>query len=180
MLDESPNKGMELTAKSVTPLAKKRAREAPLSSAAHAKRYMPFVILLMSAVIVWASVAEAQEVATETFSVSSIQVLSQKIQILRHDSILLGLSCRSGKVADIEIPSGKLSLGDTIRYEDHSFSIGVIEVTKYNKDFSWQGELMAKKGDVDCVVASHDSKLPHDDDCDAEWARIKPCLVLRP
>jgi hypothetical protein len=90
----------------------------------------------------------------------------------------LGLSCSSGPVGDVP-GLEKVSIGDTIRYGDYSFRVGLIEVTRFNKDFSWGGTEIARTGELVCVLAADKASLPREDDCDALWIRAAGCRARK-
>ena len=99
-----------------------------------------------------------------------------KIELYSHESVLFGLSCKSGKVNTIN-DIRNIKIGDTIRSGEHSFKVGVIEVTQYLTDVTWGGKTQARAGEVHCIAARDKSMFPYDDDCNALWVLIKPCLV---
>jgi hypothetical protein len=101
-----------------------------------------------------------------------------KATLFKHESILLGLSCRSGPVGEL-INLQRVSLGDTIRYGEYSFVVGIIEVTLFKKDVSWSGEVLGRKGEVNCVLAADKQSLPSDDDCDALWVLARGCRTRK-
>ncbi len=113
----------------------------------------------------------------EEYRVNEIKVVGGSAKLLSHESILLGLSCRSGPVGDLPNLS-QVSIGDTITLGKYTFKVGLIEVTKYLEDASWRGNTIAKKGDIVCVVAADEKALPHEDDCEALWVRIPNCLPI--
>ena len=94
-----------------------------------------------------------------------------------HESILLGFSCKSGPVGTLQGVS-VVRLGDTVTVGGKSFRVGIIEVTKYNEDAEWGKDILAKKGDLVCVLAPDAKSLPYDDDCEALWINAPGCRVL--
>jgi hypothetical protein len=131
-----------------------------------------FLFLCMSiGVTAWA-------LDVEEFFATSIDVSHGEVTLYSHESILLGLSCKSGPVGKLtELRT--ISIGDTIKHGKYSFRVGIIKVSKFNEDASWGGKTIAKKGDVVCVVAANEDALPSDKDCDALWLRIVNCLPLK-
>ncbi len=115
----------------------------------------------------------------ETYPVTSIDASQGEATLFSHESVLLGLSCASG-------PIGKLSglsivnIGDTLIHGKYSIRVGLIEVSKFNKDIRGPGGgTIAKKGDVVCVLAANRRALPSEDDCNALWVRIVNCRPLK-
>ncbi len=119
-----------------------------------------------------------QGLETEESRAMAIEVLEQSATILSHESILLGLSCKSGPVG--ELPNLRhVKIGDTISYKDYSFRVGLIKVTKFLEDARWSGQTIAKKGDIVCVLAADERSLPSEDRCKALWVRISKCRPLQ-
>ena len=114
----------------------------------------------------------------EEFHATSIDVAQGEVTLYSHESILLGLSCKSGPVGKLT-GLRTISIGDTIKHGKYSFRVGIIKVSKFNEDASWGGKTIAKKGDVVCVVAANEDALPSDKDCDALWLRIVNCKPLK-
>lgn len=107
-----------------------------------------------------------------------VDLSSSSAVLNSHESILLGLSCKSGPIGMLEGVS-VIKIGDTVTAGGRSFRVGIIEVTKYNEDAKWGNEVLAKKGDVVCVLAPNAASLPYDDDCNALWVNVPGCRVLR-
>ncbi len=114
----------------------------------------------------------------EEFAATSIDASRGEVTLYSHESILLGLSCKSGPVGKLT-GSRTISIGDTITHEKYSFRVGIIKVSKFNQDTSWGGKTIAKKGDIVCVVAANEDALPSEKDCDALWLRITNCRPLK-
>ena len=136
------------------------------------KRLSIFLFLWILAVV------NAWALDVEEFPATSIDVSQGEVTLYTHESVLLGLSCKSGSVAKL-IGLRTISIGDTIKHEKYSFRVGIIKVSKFNQDASWGGKTIAKKGDVVCVVAANEDALPSEKDCDALWLRINNCRPLR-
>lgn len=114
----------------------------------------------------------------EEFLATSVDVSQGEVTLFSHESILLGLSCKSGPVCKLT-GLKTISIGDMIKCGKYSFRVGIIKVSKFNEDVTWGGETIAKKGDVVCVVAENEDALPSDKDCDALWLRIVNCRPLK-
>jgi hypothetical protein len=108
----------------------------------------------------------------------AVEALDQSATLLSHESILFGLSCKSGPVG--ELPDlRQVKIGDTISYKSYSFTVGLINVTKLFEDARWGGETIAKKGDIVCVLAADERSLPSEDRCKALWVYIPKCRPLQ-
>ena len=134
------------------------------------------VICGLSLFLAGLGVVHALEV--EEYRATAVEVAGGTATLLSHESILSGLSCRSGPVG--ELPNlRQVKLGDAITLKNYSFRVGLIEVTRFLEDASWGGNTIARKGDVVCVLAANESALPSDDDCEALWVRIPKCRPLQ-
>lgn len=70
----------------------------------------------------------------------------------------------------------RVEIGDQIVLGKYSFRVGIIEVVRYKQDIKATG---AKAGDVECILAPDEKRLPYNDKCDALWVRITNCRALR-
>ena len=138
---------------------------------------MRTTILIVSLIFGIAGTIRADEIS-KSFQVNRVLIPQGNMTLFSHESFFLGVSCISGPVGEIQ-GIRELKIGDTIRSDSYSLKVGVIEATLYLKDVFWKGEIKARAGEVECVAAENHGKFPYDDDCDALWARIKPCYVPR-
>lgn len=114
----------------------------------------------------------------ETYPATSIDASQGEATLFSHESVLLGLSCKSGPIGKFSGLS-TVSIGDTLTHGKYSIRVGLIQVSKFNKDLDLGGGMIVKKGDVDCVLAASRRALPTEDDCDALWVRIVNCRPLK-
>lgn len=115
---------------------------------------------------------------TERSRAVAVEVLDQSATLLSHESILLGLSCKSGPIG--ELPNlRQVMIGDVISYKNYSFRVGLIEVTKFLEDAKSGGQTIANKEDIVCVLAADERSLPYEDRCKALWVRIAKCRPLQ-
>ena len=136
------------------------------------KRVAVFLFLCMFfGASVWAS-------DVEKFYATSINVSQGMATLYSQETVLLGVSCRTGAVGKLT-GLRTISIGDTIKHGRYSFRVGIIEVSKMNEDARWGGETIAKKGDIVCVVAASGDTLPSDNACDALWLQIVNCQLLK-
>ncbi len=115
---------------------------------------------------------------TEKGRATVVEVLDQPATLFSHESVLFGLSCKSGPVGELH-NLHQVKIGDTISHKAYSFRVGLIEVTKFLEDARWGGETIAKKGDVVCVLAADEESLPSEGRCKALWVRIPKCRPVR-
>jgi hypothetical protein len=98
-----------------------------------------------------------------------IDVAGRGVILLQHKT------CRLGAVS---VLSGlrQIALGDTLVSGSTSFTVGLIQVTEFNEDWS-SGDVAYKKGDRTCVAAKDKATLPNGEDkCHALWAGITNCV----
>jgi hypothetical protein len=138
------------------------------------KTYRTFLIIVFCLL----GPSSVQALETERSRAVAVEVLDQSATLLSHESVLLGLSCKSGQIG--ELPNlRQVKIGDIISYKDYSFRVGLIEVTKFSEDMKSGGQTIAKKGDIVCVLAADERSLPYEDRCKALWVRIAKCRPLR-
>jgi hypothetical protein len=102
-------------------------------------------------------IGAANALEVEEYHAKEVEVAGGTASLLYKESILFGLSCGSGSY---DLPNLKhIILGDTIKLKDHSFRVGLIEVTRFLEDASWGGQTIAKKGDIVCVLATDERAL---------------------
>ena len=135
------------------------------------KVFWIFVLCLFSS-----SYVQATE--PQTSRAVAVEALDQSATLLSHESMLLGLSCRSGPVG--QLPNLRLvKIGDVITYKGYSFRVGLIEVTKFTEDMKSGRQTIAKQGDVTCVLAADEQSLPYENRCKALWVLIAKCRPLQ-
>ena len=113
-----------------------------------------------------------------TSQAHEIDVSRSKITLLINEPKMMGLTCFSGPIGELNGLS-RIKIGDTIKYGKYKFSVGIIQATKFYSEFAFGGEVFARKGETVCVVAANNAALPSEDDCDALWLRIRDCRQLR-
>jgi len=133
--------------------------------------------LRLIAVVLLAAAGSVSALDVTKLHARAVDLSNSKAVLNTHESVLLGLSCKSGPVGTVQGVS-VVKLGDTVTAGGKSFRVGIIEVTKYNEDAKWGKEILARKGDVVCVLAPDEKSLPYDDDCEAIWVNAPGCRVL--
>lgn len=124
------------------------------------------------------SPSSVQAIEPERSRAVAVEVLDQSATLLSHESVLLGLSCKSGPVG--KLPNlRQVKIGDVISYKDYSFRVGLIEVTRFSEDMKSGGQTIARKGDIVCVLAADERYLPYEDRCKALWVHIPKCRPLQ-
>ena len=112
-----------------------------------------------------------------TIRASAVEVLEGSATLFSHESVFLGMSCKSGPVGELSALR-TVRVGDKISLGKYSFRVGVIEVTKHSQDVQVGGKTIAKAGDVECVMAADEKTLPYGDKCNALWVRAAKCGLL--
>jgi hypothetical protein len=86
-----------------------------------------------------------------------------------------------GDVGSREIPE-VINLGDHITIKGKAVQANIIEVTEYLRDMSYGGKLLAKKGQVRCLIAASKENLPYGEGSgsrDMVWIDVNYCLALK-
>ena len=107
---------------------------------------------------------------------NKISILDEKITLYKQESVWFGMSCQSTPIGSIDGVK-VLSIGDTVSLEDESFKVGVIAVNEILEGVEVLGKALSTKGDVICMAASDESKLPSAEGCQALWLHIAKCQV---
>ncbi|HTN27910.1 MAG TPA: hypothetical protein VL180_09000 [Burkholderiales bacterium] len=129
------------------------------------------VVALVAASAIGSSSAIAND--PDTFNARRIDASRGDAVMYLHEQV--GPSCKSGQVGKLTGLS-EVRLGDTVKQGNHSIQVGIIEVTKHNSDMTMGDKTLAKKGDIECVLAANSTMLPYDDKkCRALWVRITNC-----
>ena len=115
--------------------------------------------------------------SVEVRQVEKIIIQNGEAKLLQHESIMFGLSCKSGPIAQINDLT-TLKINDEFKYQDLSFRIGLIQATTFNEDMIYNGKILGLKGQTTCAVAEDESQLPYEDDCSALWLAVQDCIVV--
>tara|TARA_R110002012_G_scaffold190808_1_gene358452 strand:- start:3 stop:404 length:402 start_codon:yes stop_codon:yes gene_type:complete len=83
----------------------------------------------------------------------------------------------TGPVGSAGIPN-TISIGDEITVDKTSIIVGFIKVKYVDRDMVWNGEVIARKGDITCVVVASLEDIPSDDNKNRKWINIKQCEVI--
>ena len=74
-----------------------------------------------------------------------------------------------------------INLGDHIEIKGKTVQANIIEVTEYLKDMQYGGKLLAKKGQIRCLIAATEENFPYGDGSgsrDMIWIDVNYCRVL--
>ena len=83
----------------------------------------------------------------------------------------------TGPVGSTGIPN-TISIGDVITVDKTSITVGFISVKYIDRDMIWNGEVIAKKGDITCVVVESLEDIPSENNKERKWINIKQCEVI--
>ena len=84
-----------------------------------------------------------------------------------------------GDVGSREIPE-VINLGDHITIKGKTVQANIIVVWEYLRDMSYGGKLLAKKGQVRCLIAATEEDFPtYGDVRDRIWIDVDYCLALK-
>ena len=109
--------------------------------------------------------------------VSKVVVLDNSATMYETKTRLVILKS-TGPVGSIGIPN-TISIGDEITVDKTSIIVGFIRVKYIDRDMIWNGEVIARKGDITCVVVESLEDLPSsEDDRNRKWINVKQCQVI--
>ena len=113
---------------------------------------------------------------TTEFQAQEISI-SDTVELMTHESILFGISCVSGPQTELHLDT--VSVGDHISAGEYSFTVGVIDCQRWNRDVEIGKLLSVKKGQTSCSIAPSYAALPREDDCQALWIYVPNAKVIR-
>ena len=103
---------------------------------------------------------------------------ASKVVVLDNSATMYISKARStGPVGSAGIPN-TISIGDEIIVDKTSITVGFIRVKYIDRDMIWNGEVIARKGDITCVVVASLEDIPSDDNKNRKWINIKQCEVI--
>lgn len=112
---------------------------------------------------------------TTEYRATSIRVLNDSATMYEHKDYLV--TTTSGPVGKEGIPE-VINIGDVIRVEDEQLQANIILVTEYNTDMKYGGQILARKGDVSCLVVEREADIPSDEERERLWINVVECLPL--
>lgn len=110
---------------------------------------------------------------TREYKAASVRVLNRSATMHYQKGYMMTVV--SGIVGSEGIPE-VISLGDVIKVKGETLKVNHIFVTEYFVDMKWGKEVLARKGDIDCVIVEREEDVPSDDeDRDRLWIHVKQC-----
>jgi uncharacterized protein len=110
------------------------------------------------------------------YKATSLRVLNRSATMHEHKNYYVTMS--SGSVGTDGIPD-VIKLGDTVTVGAKTIRVRHIFVTEVLDDMKWGREVVAKKGDVTCVIVESEENLPYGDEWrDRLWIHVKECQPL--
>jgi ankyrin repeat protein len=111
------------------------------------------------------------------YKASSLRVLNQSATM--HEDKNYFITQTRGPVGKEGIPEA-IKLGDTVTVKGKTIHVKHIFVTDYLAEMKWGGQVLAKKGDVRCVVVESEENLPYGDDKrNRLWIYVEQCQPLQ-
>ena len=85
----------------------------------------------------------------------------------------------SGVVGKEGIPN-RIKIGDRVTVEDITITVNHIKVTHVLENISYNGQILARKGEVTCVLVESPEDFPDREDGKSRvWVYVKQCQPLR-
>jgi len=109
------------------------------------------------------------------YEAQSIRVIDHSATMYHYKDRLLTTS--SDSVGRMEIPES-IRVGDTITIEGNTILVGHILVKEILSDMKYDGQVLGKTGDTQCVVVESLENLPYEDDGIAHerlWIIVENC-----
>lgn len=109
------------------------------------------------------------------YKVAAARVRNGSATMLEHKDYWI--TSTSGPVGKDGIPD-VMKLGDLVSVRGRTIKVQHIFVSEYNEDMKWGKEVLARKGDVKCVVVETEQDLPGDKVRNRRWIYITECEPL--
>lgn len=107
----------------------------------------------------------------------SIKVIGGSARMRYSDVGFFGT--KVGDVGSKETPE-VINLGDHITIKGKTVQANIIEVTEYLKDMRYGFKLLAKKGQIRCLIAATEEDMPNYGDVrDRLWIDVDNCRVIK-
>ncbi|MGH8617171.1 MAG: hypothetical protein ACREUW_05730 [Burkholderiales bacterium] len=133
----------------------------------------PFILFVITFCLLCPPCAHAQKI--QTSRAAAIEVLDGSASLLSREFV--GQSCTVKP--RIALPEAhEVRIGDTIGVEGYSFKVGLIEVDTHLDDITFNDQVIAKAGDVVCLLAAGEKSWPYAFTCNALWVRVGKCRPL--
>lgn len=141
-----------------------------------------FVVLVCHSIIVLANgpgyEPKGQQEGINEYLAAYVRVNANSATMFEHRNYYVTLS--SGPVGSDGIPT-EIRLGDVIEVSGRKMRVGVLVVIEYLQDVEWNGQVLARKGQVACAAAENGSNLPWVDEAewrDRLWVDVQDCTAI--
>lgn len=138
-----------------------------------ARTGIPVLVILMAVTI--GTAAEK----TQEYEAMAVRVRNNSATMYAHKNYYITLVFATvGKEGVPEV----IKLGDKITVKDRSLTVKHIFVTEILEDMKWAGEILGRKGDIQCTIVERPQDLPHVDENqwrDRLWVHVKECEPIR-
>src|SRR5262249_48600395 len=107
---------------------------------------------------------------TRKYKASAVEVLNHSAMM--HEQKNYFVTSTTGPVGNEGIPDA-IKVGDTVTVRGRTLHVRHIFVTEILEDMKWGGKMLAKKGDVHCMVVASEQDLSSDGtERDRRWIRV--------
>ena len=135
---------------------------------------------ILFGVFVWAARrthdgADADD-RTREYKAAAVRVLNNSAMMYEHRNYFV--THTSGSVGKEGIPD-QIKLGDSVTVKGKTIRVRHIFVTDILEDLKWGGKVLARKGDVRCMIVESEENLPYGDEKrNRRWIHVDNCEVL--
>ncbi len=138
-------------------------------------------IVFIASCLIWVSPGSsfADKEYTKEYKARSIQVIGGSAR-MRYSKVGF-FGTKVGDIGSKEIPE-VINLGDHITIKGKTVQANIIEVTEHLRDMRYGGKLLAKKGQVRCLIAATEENFPYGDGSgsrDMIWIDVDNCRALK-
>jgi hypothetical protein len=130
------------------------------------------VFLFIVGFLLAGSRVAASEEQVRKSTAQAVRVLSQSATMYQSRDYLV--TRVTGPVGKAGIPE-VIRLGDTVTVKGVSIKVNYIFVTHYLVEMKWGNEILARPGDVKCVLVESEKDVPDDEEINRRWILVDQC-----
>jgi hypothetical protein len=131
-------------------------------------------VFLGGGLIVAARVAASAEQVRKS-KADAVRVLNQSATM--YESRNYFVTRVTGPVGKEGIPA-VIRLGDVVTVKGTSIRVNHIFVTQYLVEMKWGKEVLARAGDVKCMIVESEKDLPDDEEINRRWIKVEQCQSI--
>jgi hypothetical protein len=135
----------------------------------------PLVLLFFAGVLIVAPRVMASDEQVRKSKAHAAKVLNQSATM--YESRDYWVTQVTGPVGKAGIPE-VIRLGDIVTVNGKSIKVNYIFVTHYLVEMKWGNEILARPGDVKCMIVQSEKDVPDDEEINRRWISVDQCQPI--